>query len=49
MNPEPGFARLADALTRHAKHLVQTRATARRAGDARWRNPRLLWPNFGDR
>ena len=40
------FARLTAALTRHAERLVRARAAARRAGDAKWRSPRLLWPVF---
>lgn len=43
---DDGFARLSDALTRHAARLARARAAERRAGDARWRSPRLLWPNF---
>ena len=42
-----GFERLAAALTREAARLARARAAERRAGDARWRNPRLLWPRFG--
>lgn len=46
---EPDFSRLAEALTRHAARLARSRAAESRAGDARWRSPRLLWPDFGDR
>ncbi|HEU4820695.1 MAG TPA: hypothetical protein VFS87_06010 [Qipengyuania sp.] len=44
-----GFDRLAAALARHAQRLARERAAERRGGDSRWRNPRLLWPNFGER
>ena len=44
------FARLADALTRHAQRLARARAVERRSGDARLnvrgRSARLLWPIF---
>lgn len=40
------FASLAEALNRHAERLARARAVERRSGDARWRNPRLLWPDL---
>ena len=40
------FTTLAEALTRHAARLAKARAAERRGGDAYWRNPRLLWPDF---
>ena len=44
------FAGLSDALLRHAARLARARAAERRAGDAKWRSPRLLWSDFmGDR
>ena len=48
VTPPADFARLAAALTRHAERLAQARAAERRAGDARSRSPRLLWPSFGE-
>ncbi len=47
--PLKDFASLAEALGRHAERLARTRAAERRAGDARWRSPRLLWPDLGER
>lgn len=41
-----GFDTLAAALLRHAEALARTRARERRAGDAKWRSARLLWPRF---
>ena len=40
------FARLAQALTRHAQGLASARAAERRAGDRKWRSARLLWPDL---
>ena len=44
MTSSPDFARFVDALNRHAARLARARAVERRAGDAKWRSPRLLWP-----
>lgn len=46
--PLKDFTSLAEALARHAERLARSRAAERRAGDAKWRAPRLLWPDFGD-
>lgn len=43
-----GFDSLAAALTRQAARLARARAAERRAGDARSRSPRLLWPDLGE-
>jgi hypothetical protein len=48
VTPPANFARLNAALTHHAERLAQARAVQRRAGDARSRSPRLLWPSFGE-
>ena len=42
------FAQLAGALLSHAERLARARAAERRAGDARSRSSRLLWPQFGE-
>ncbi|WP_165961076.1 hypothetical protein [Qipengyuania sediminis] len=41
-----GFEHSAARLLRHAQALAHARARERRAGDAKWRSPRLLWPRF---
>lgn len=41
-----GFERLAAALAREAARLARARNIERRAGDAKWRSPRVLWPRF---
>lgn len=50
--PITGFEGLADALNRHAARLARARAAARRAKDrqldAKWRSPRLLWPDLAE-
>jgi hypothetical protein len=48
VTPPADLDRLAAALLRHANRLARTRAAERRAGDARSRSPRLLWPSFGE-
>ena len=41
------FAAVTSALTRRAARIAQARAELRRRSDlARWRQPRLLWPDF---
>ncbi|MBX9896645.1 MAG: hypothetical protein K2Y17_01870 [Qipengyuania sp.] len=44
--PRTSFDGLAEALERHAARLAKARAAERRGGDAKWRSPRLLWPQF---
>jgi hypothetical protein len=46
--PPKDFASLAEALNRQAERLAKARAAERRAGDAKWRSPRLLWPSLGE-
>lgn len=41
------FADMTHALTRRAARIAQAHAELRRRTDpARWRQPRLLWPDF---
>ena len=41
------FADMTRALTHRAARIAQARAELRRRNDpARWRQPRLLWPDF---
>ena len=41
------FADMTRALTRRAARIAKARAELRRRTDpARWRQPRLLWPDF---
>ena len=41
------FADLARAMTRRAARMAEARAElTRRRDPARWREPRLLWPDF---
>ncbi|MEO1968840.1 MAG: hypothetical protein ABGW87_09030 [Sphingomonadaceae bacterium] len=44
--PDSGFERLALQLTEQAARIARARRAEQRAGDAHWRSPRLLWPNF---
>lgn len=48
--PIATFDGLAEALNRHAARLARARAAERRAKDcqldAKWRSPRLLWPDL---
>lgn len=44
--PDTGFDLLAAQLAAQAARIARTRRAEQRAGNARWRSPRLLWPNF---